>query len=540
MTSFNIVKLILISAFLAITTRATLQNIQTIEIDINDHDHIPFEGKIENFVSLFCHLIDANKIAMMFDWALNEQTKNLKILPDDVDHEINCFIERYKDDIFKKCKNKFSTFDFDLYTKEIDLNAFNESKGVHEYSKPEKKFYQSFTNLIISMNLMYEYMVMCTSGCVRNNMGTVMHLRNFDLKDKNILVDLVYKARYYRTNDVDGEKEFLYDAIMFAGISGVFSAHKPGAFSITINSIHENANDFKIARFLLFPEQAEGLTATSMLIREVMKKADTYEDAVRLVKEAKVVTSAYFTICGVQGNEGVVIYKKGAQLTKKFKKHISKIEMKEIAMAIPSVLKKLQYVKIPIHKAKTETSTLGDIAKELNDEKNSKLFTKSTQPKMVESFLKIMKKHEEEGGIDTGSLEAFEVVDSLEYKNFIVIGNTYETEIKDDGTVHVSTKEQRIIDAEAKLEDVFKAEKETGSAIQPEEILNLLTEAPFFHPLTVYSTIMIPSEPQICQEIESPDAGSKFCVLRPNIDYVNGMMVGKPEKKKLDCTIQLI
>ena len=57
--------------------------------------------------------------------------------------------------------------------------------------------------------------------------GTIIHARNLDFPDSNIFRSITYKAKFVKNG-----KE-VFEAAMFAGNIGVYTAIKKGAYSIS-------------------------------------------------------------------------------------------------------------------------------------------------------------------------------------------------------------------------------------------------------------------------------------------------------------------
>ena len=60
--------------------------------------------------------------------------------------------------------------------------------------------------------------------------GTVIHDRNLDFAFADVMRNITFEARFMR-----GDKH-IFDATMFAGLNGVFTGIKKGAFSISLNN----------------------------------------------------------------------------------------------------------------------------------------------------------------------------------------------------------------------------------------------------------------------------------------------------------------
>lgn len=169
-----------------------------------------------------------------------------------------------------------------------------------EFDILEYNFYKAY-----SINIIYELNVMCTSSCIRINENSIYHIRNLDLSIYENLSKMSYHAKFlnYDPSTHHENPQVWFEAIMFAGISGIFTAVKPDVYSISINSFKsERTNDLDTQNYG---------SASSFLIRQILLEQNTYEEAVKSVEDSNLLTPAYFTICGTKGYEGQIIYKPG-------------------------------------------------------------------------------------------------------------------------------------------------------------------------------------------------------------------------------------
>ena len=82
---------------------------------------------------------------------------------------------------------------------------------------------------MLLINSLYELESWCTSIIVRAYDGTIIHARNLDFDNSDAMRGITYNARF-----VHGKK-YSFDAVMFGGVVGTYTAIKNGAFSITEN-----------------------------------------------------------------------------------------------------------------------------------------------------------------------------------------------------------------------------------------------------------------------------------------------------------------
>jgi len=118
------------------------------------------------------------------------------------------------------------------------------------------------THEIVMINYLYELDAYCTSIIAKMSNNTVFLARNLDFYFPEETRKVLYNAHFYR-----GSK-FLFEAPMFAGIIGIFTAHRPYAFALSINERTEkkSAADFFKNLLLLIT----GYGQISILARETM------------------------------------------------------------------------------------------------------------------------------------------------------------------------------------------------------------------------------------------------------------------------------
>jgi N-acylethanolamine-hydrolysing acid amidase len=129
----------------------------------------------------------------------------------------------------------------------FDLIPFTKTffDGIDWYARNEFK-YQDFVaevdavaklsgypfERIFFINFMYEYSTIkaCSGIIVRNDEGKIIHGRNLDFSMWELLANLAARIEYYRGG------KFLYSVDSIVGSVFTLTAHKPGAFSIEVNT----------------------------------------------------------------------------------------------------------------------------------------------------------------------------------------------------------------------------------------------------------------------------------------------------------------
>ena len=126
----------------------------------------------------------------------------------------------------------------------------------------------------------------CTTG-VRwvEGLGLV-HVRNLDWP----LATMGAATRLFRFRR--GGRAFV--SVSVPGQVAVLSGMLPGAYSVTINWAPPSS----------FPSFEFG---PAFLVRDTLETRDTYEQAVRALRDTKLSTSVFFTVCGTQPGQACVI-----------------------------------------------------------------------------------------------------------------------------------------------------------------------------------------------------------------------------------------
>jgi len=92
---------------------------------------------------------------------------------------------------------------------------------------------------------------------------------------------------------------------MFGGMTGVWTAMKAGAFSLSVNERHlyEGPRQWLINFSLIFL----GFPEISWIIRDAFLECEDFACAESLLSYAYVISPSYLTLAGTKNNDGVVI-----------------------------------------------------------------------------------------------------------------------------------------------------------------------------------------------------------------------------------------
>jgi hypothetical protein len=115
----------------------------------------------------------------------------------------------------------------------------------------------------LTINYLYSIAVFCTSILARQGDGKIIHGRNQDYGWPDQMRADIFVADFIKGGNV------VYSGIMFAGDTGIYTAEKNGAFSLSLNARHPY-HDEHIKHFMEnVVEIFEGWNQIGWLIREV-------------------------------------------------------------------------------------------------------------------------------------------------------------------------------------------------------------------------------------------------------------------------------
>jgi len=97
----------------------------------------------------------------------------------------------------------------------------------------------------VLINCLYELDAWCTSIVAQQADGTIIHDRNLDFSTPDQLRQIGYTATFMKDGD------YLYDAVMFGGLTGVYTGMKGGNFSISLNERHPHEHYLGVLENLL-------------------------------------------------------------------------------------------------------------------------------------------------------------------------------------------------------------------------------------------------------------------------------------------------
>ncbi|RDD41403.1 Acid ceramidase [Trichoplax sp. H2] len=165
---------------------------------------------------------------------------------------------------------------------------------------------------IVLYNIFYEIFSVCTSVVAQDKNGKIYHARNLDFglflgwdfkRDTWLLTEylrpLVVNVDYQRNGKT------VYKSVSFVGYVGVLTGIKPGVASVTINErFISDGGYIGLIEWVLGLNDAKFM---SLLLRDTLDKASSYQDAVNVLVEPQLIAPAYFIVAGTKSGEGCVI-----------------------------------------------------------------------------------------------------------------------------------------------------------------------------------------------------------------------------------------
>jgi len=165
------------------------------------------------------------------------------------------------------------------------------SKTYRDEIKSIQEFCNFTENQILITNLYYDalkFVFGCTAFCVTSQKEK-LHARNLDWWTENNIL-----GKYTKIFDFEQNGKKKYSLVGWPGFVGALSGVKPGVFSITLNAVLSNES----------PQFAIPIT---FLIRDVLEKAKTFIEAVKILSETTIASDCLLMVVGVNEGENIVI-----------------------------------------------------------------------------------------------------------------------------------------------------------------------------------------------------------------------------------------
>jgi len=173
---------------------------------------------------------------------------------------------------------------------------------------------------ILLFNIFYEVFTACTSIVATNSSGYNIHARNLDFglfmgwDQVNNTWLLTEALRPLVVNiDFTRQNQTVYKSVHFAGYIGVITGMKTNAFTLSLNErFNINGGYIGLLEWILGIRSGSW---TTFLMRDVLEKANSYEEAVNLLSKTQILAPVYFIVGGVRPFEGSIITRDRSSLT---------------------------------------------------------------------------------------------------------------------------------------------------------------------------------------------------------------------------------
>ena len=166
-------------------------------------------------------------------------------------------------------------------------------------------FSQYSENDILITNLYYDalkFVFGCTAFGVQTGRQK-FHARNLDWWTENDALKKHTKIFHFTRNG-----QTVYSAVSWIGFVGILSGMKPGKFSITLNAVSSTEK----------PNLAPPVT---LLIREVLEKAESFEQALQMLSETEIASDCLLMLVGANPDQQVVIERTPRKFALRYSKH---------------------------------------------------------------------------------------------------------------------------------------------------------------------------------------------------------------------------
>jgi len=165
---------------------------------------------------------------------------------------------------------------------------------------------------IVLYNIFYEVFTVCTSIVAQDEQNQLYHARNLDFglflgwNEKTHDWTVTEQLRKNIIN-VDWRKngKTVFKSVNFAGFVGVYNGIRPQRFTVTANERFDIDGGYVgILKWLLGDNSMSWMT---LLVREVMEKADSYDEAMRLLSTTPLMAPVYYIVGGNSSGQGAIV-----------------------------------------------------------------------------------------------------------------------------------------------------------------------------------------------------------------------------------------
>jgi len=165
---------------------------------------------------------------------------------------------------------------------------------------------------IVLYNIFYEVFTVCTSIVAEDESGKLYHARNLDFglflgwneKTHDWAITELLRKTILNVEWTKGGKT-LFKSVNFAGFVGVYNGIRPQRFTITANERFDlNGGYIGLLKWLLGDRSSSWMT---LLVREVMETANSYDEAVQKLSVTPLIAPVYYIVGGNTTGQGSII-----------------------------------------------------------------------------------------------------------------------------------------------------------------------------------------------------------------------------------------
>ncbi|XP_048236999.1 acid ceramidase-like [Haliotis rufescens] len=162
-------------------------------------------------------------------------------------------------------------------------------------------------------NIFYELSTFCTSIVAEDSKGELYHARNmdfefgegYDIKNRTWFLSENLRPLLVNINYMRGGN-LVFRAAHYAGYVGVVTGMKPKGFSVSENSRTGDGGG-GVVGFLQWLLDMRNGTFTGFLTRTVLETAETYSEALTMLRSSPLLAPIYYILGGRTSGEGSVI-----------------------------------------------------------------------------------------------------------------------------------------------------------------------------------------------------------------------------------------
>jgi acid ceramidase len=165
---------------------------------------------------------------------------------------------------------------------------------------------------IVLYNIFYEIFTVCTSIVAEDEKNQLYHARNLDFglflgwneKTHDWAVTELLRKTILNVEWKKGGKT-LFKSVNFAGFVGVYNGIRPQRFTVTANERFDIDGGYVgILKWLMGDTSMSWMT---LLVREVMETAESYDQAIEKLTNTKLMAPVYYIVGGNSSGQGAII-----------------------------------------------------------------------------------------------------------------------------------------------------------------------------------------------------------------------------------------